>query len=308
METTRSVAGDAAPGVLRTLGPVRVLAARDGGRYPEGHSLLVRGREESVLIDPSLTLADAPAPVARVDRLLISHAHEDHLAGVFRYPGIPVHAHGADVEGLRSLDALLAAYGLPAAVEPAWAREIVGRYHYQPRPDARAFGDGDRFDLGGVTIEVIHLPGHTGGHCAFAVEPGGVLFLADIDLSTFGPYYGDRCSSVDDFERSLRRCRELEARWYVTFHHKGIVDGRAEYLSLLDSYEAVIGRRERALADWLDEPRTLDEIVAHRFVYRPHVTLLFVEGVERRSAELHLARLIARGEVVEVEPGRYRRV
>jgi hypothetical protein len=43
--------------------------------------------------------------------------------------------------------------------------------------------------------------------------------------------------------------------------------------------------------------------VAHRFVYRPHVTLLFVEGVERRSAVLHLERLMARGVIVDTRDG-----
>jgi hypothetical protein len=72
---------------------------------------------------------------------------------------------------------------------------------------------------------------------------------------------------------------------------------------LLDEYEAVIGRRERALLAFLAEPRTVDAIVAHRFVYRPHVRLVFADAVERRSAVLHLERLIAAGQVSEPEPG-----
>ncbi len=26
-------------------------------------------------------------------------------------------------------------------------------------------------------------------------------------------------------EAAMRRCREIDARWYATFHHKGIVEG-----------------------------------------------------------------------------------
>jgi glyoxylase-like metal-dependent hydrolase (beta-lactamase superfamily II) len=292
---------------VRTLGRATVLAGDDGGRYPHGHAMVVEGREERVLIDPSLSVAAAP-PLAGIARLLISHAHEDHLAGVLRYPTTPIHAHEADVEGLRSLDGLMAVYGMPPATEARWRQEVVERFHYVPRPDAAAFRDGERFDIGGVTLHAIHLPGHTSGHSAFLVEPDGVLFLADIDLSSFGPYYGDAASSIDAFEHSLVRCRMLEARFYVTFHHKGVVEGRAAFLSLLDDYAAVIGRREQTLAQWLGEPHTLDEIVAHRFIYRPHVTTLFVEAVERRSAVLHLERLIQRGVVAEVEPGRFARV
>jgi glyoxylase-like metal-dependent hydrolase (beta-lactamase superfamily II) len=291
---------------MKTLGQAVVLSSEEGGRYPHGHSMIVEGTEERVLIDPSLTVAVA-APIPGIDRLLVSHAHEDHLSGVFRYPAAPIHAHDADVDGLRSLDGLMAVYGMAPETEARWRREVVERFHFVPRPDATAFRDGDRFDVGGATLHVIHLPGHTSGHSAFLLEPDGVLFLADIDLSGFGPYYGDASSSVDAFERSLVRCRDLEARWYVTFHHKGVIEGRDAFLRLLDDYSAVIGRRERELAEWLAEPHTVDEIVAHRFIYRPHVTLLFVEAVERRSAVLHLERLMARGEVVEVEPGRYQR-
>jgi hydroxyacylglutathione hydrolase len=291
-----------------TRGHVTVLPSEDGGRYPNGHSLLVRGGEETVLVDPSLSIAALDRPPEGIDRLIISHAHEDHLSGVFRYPQTPIHAHAADVSGLQSLAGLMAVYGLPAHIEPQWATEVVERFHFVPRPDATAFNDGDTFDLGGATLRVVHLPGHTSGHCGLIVEPDDVVFLADIDLSSFGPYYGDRSSSLDDFERSLVKCRELDAQWYVTFHHKGVIEGRTAFLALLDEYEAVISRRERTLLAMLDEPQTIADIVARRFIYRPHVTLMFVEGVERRSAELHLARLLARGQAEEVEPGRYRRL
>jgi len=59
---------------------------------------------------------------------------------------------------------------------------------------------------------------------------------------------------------------------------------------------------------FLSEPRALEEMVAHRFVYRPHVQLGFVELVERRTASLHLARMMSRGEAAEVEPGRFQRL
>jgi hydroxyacylglutathione hydrolase len=45
--------------------------------------------------------------------------------------------------------------------------------------------------------------------------------------------------------------------------------------------------------------------VQHRFVYRPHVEHSFADTVERRTAELHVQRMLARDEAVEVEPGRF---
>lgn len=82
-------------------------------------------------------------------------------------------------------------------------------------------------------------------------------------------------------------------------------DGFRALPTALDAYETVISRREKAMLEFLAEPRTLDEMIAHRFVYRPHVTLLFADAVERRSAELHLERPLRRGLVTQSAPDGY---
>jgi hydroxyacylglutathione hydrolase len=289
------------------MGPGRVIALMgpDSGRYPYGNSLLVVGTEESILIDPSLAVAERGGAPSRVDRILVSHAHEDHLAGVSTFPDAAVHSHHDDLLALHSLDGLLEVYGMPEPTNAEWGRQVVEEFHYAPRIDATGFSGGQHFELGGVSVEVIHLPGHTRGHCGFLIEPDGVFFVADIDLSAFGPYYGDHWSDLEDYVRAIDRCREIEARSYVTFHHKGIVHGRSEFTRQLDAFDAVIGVREQRLLTFLSEPRTMADIVRHRFIYRPTVELLFADHVERRSATLHLARLTRTGAVREVEPGRW---
>lgn len=289
------------------LGAVTVLYGDRRGKYPHGNTLIVRGREESIVIDPSLGLvARGPQP-PRVDRVVHSHCHEDHFAGSFLYPDLPWLFHDADLPGIRSLDGLMTLYGYPEPIRSAWAAAVVERFHFTPRPDATAFGGGDVFDLGGVTVEAIHAPGHTRGHCFLRVEPIGLVYLADVELSSFGPYYGDAWSDLEDFERTLRMAREIDAAYYATFHHVGVIEGRSAYLERLDRFTGVIADRERRLLDYLAEPRTLDQIVEHRFVYRPQDQVLFADGVERRSMSLHLARLVRDGGVRELAPGLYRR-
>ncbi|MEZ7981157.1 MAG: MBL fold metallo-hydrolase [Myxococcota bacterium] len=285
---------------------VSVLVGSANGGYPSGNTVLVRGASETFVIDPSVDVIARGGVPARVDAVLNSHAHEDHMPGNGFFSDARVHIHEADLEGARSIEGLMEVYGFrDEAVKRAFEKIVVEDFNYAPRPDACGFSDGDVFDLGGLSIESVHLPGHTRGHSGFRISDD-VFFLSDIDLTGFGPYYGDAWSDLDDFEESLRRVRGEEAQWYVTFHQKGVIEGRAHFLELLDKFTSVIDRRHNAMLEFLAEPHSLDEMVDHRFIYRPHVKMEIVEPVEFRSAELHVARMLARDEAVEFEPGRYR--
>ncbi len=284
---------------------VTVLEGADKGAYPSGNSVVVRGDGETVIIDPSVTVVANGGAGMPVDAVLNSHAHEDHLPGNGFFADAKVHIHVEDLPGAVSLDGLLDVYGLEGQTRADFGAQILDEFHYTPRPDAHGFTDGHVFELGGVSVEAVHLPGHTRGHSGFRID-GGVFFLSDIDLTGFGPYYGDVWSSLEDFDESLHKIREEEADWYVTFHHKGIIEGRDRFVELVDNFHAVIERRHRAMLDFLAEPRTVDDMVAHRFVYRPHVEHVFADSVERRTAHLHLDRMVHRGEVDEVAPGWWR--
>ncbi|NKQ51922.1 MBL fold metallo-hydrolase [Amycolatopsis sp. K13G38] len=287
-------------------GAVTLLRAADGGAYPNGNSLLIRGSAGTLLVDPALAVADS-APRLAVDAVFVSHAHEDHLVALDTFAA-PVHVHEADLSAVRDIDVLLAGYGLPAPAAEEFGGRLVDEFRVRSRPDAVGVADGHRFDLGDRTVSVVHLPGHTAGHSGLLVEPDGFFYVADIDLSSFGPFYGDVGSSLAGFERSIETCAGIEARWYGTFHHKGVIEGAEEFRARLRAYRAVMERRDAALADFLAEPRTLAEVVDRRFVYRPHVDGPYVETVEARTAEQHIARLVRLGAVAEVEPGRFRAV
>lgn len=285
---------------------VSVLVGDANGAYPSGNSLLVRGDSETIIIDPSVTVVDKGGAPAAVDAVVNSHSHEDHTPGNGFFTDARVHVHEADLPGVRGMDGLMAVYGLDGEVREEFEQVVLDEFHYAPRPDAEGFHDGHVFDLGGgVTVEAVHLPGHTRGHSGFRMDR--VFFLSDIDLTGFGPYYGDVWSDLEDFERSLIQVRDEEAEYYVTFHHKGVIESRQTFVEMVDAFTAVIGRRHAAMLDFLVEPSTIAEMADHRFIYRPHVEMAFLNSVERNSARMHVDRMLRRGEAVEVEPGRYQR-
>ncbi|MDP6862854.1 MAG: MBL fold metallo-hydrolase [Acidimicrobiales bacterium] len=287
------------------LGPVTVLTGLDKGKYPHGNSMLVQGSQETILIDPSLTVAHRGAPI-KVDQIFLSHVHEDHIPGMSQLRDVPVSCHEADAVGLASIDGLMSMYGLPPSVEEEFRQEVIKDFSYEPRRDVSTFSDGDVFDLGEAEIQVVHTPGHTRGHCAFLIPQARAVFLGDIELSGFGPYYFDAHSSLDSFEQSLNRCRSLDADHFVTFHHKWVISGRELFLEMLDAFERVISNRESAMLDFMSEPKSIDDCASQRFVYRPSVDMNFVGHVETRSAQIHIARMVKQGRLVEVSEGMYR--
>jgi glyoxylase-like metal-dependent hydrolase (beta-lactamase superfamily II) len=134
------------------------------------------------------------------------------------------------------------------------------------------------------------------------VESEGVAFIGDIDLSGFGPYYGDATSSLSQFRASLRAVRELDARVWVTSHHRGVVTSRQDFDSALSAFAARIDQRSEKLLGMLRQaPQSLESLVHTRLVYPPGFESAFVNDAERRMIEQHLDELIQTGEVRSVE-------
>ena len=291
------------------LGPVSVYLGEKSGKYPDGNQVTVRGADTLVAFDTPLVANRLGEELLAADLVVLGHVHEDHIAGLHRLPRARVCVHEADVEAARSWEGLARHYGYAPAVLQGMRTKIEREFHYAPRPDAQAYRDGATWSLGGgVTVRAIHAPGHTSGHCVLLVEPEGVAFIGDIDLSSFGPYYGDATSSLAAFRRTLAAVKEIPARAWITSHHKGVVTEHDTFLQLLQAFGARLDAREEAIAAFLRaHPATLEELVAHRFVYPKHLNDLFYEDAERRTITQHLDSLALAGRAREAD-GRWRTI
>lgn len=276
----------------RRLGPnVEQIIGPHGGRYPDGNPLEIRAGESVVLLDSAVHLDPTAA-----DLLLLSHFHEDHVVGAGRRPG-PTAIHEKDAGPLRDWEEFVLEMGFARG---DWEDEIREAFDWSPVSDVETFSDDAVFDLGGgVTATVVPMAGHTAGHCGFLVEPDGVLFLADVDLSTFGPLYSDRSASLSDMRRTVETCAQIEASAYATFHHKGTFLDRGEYLDALAHYTAMIEAREARVLELLGSGIVrVDDMVGAGVLYRPGARPAFGDDMERAVCVKHLDDLVARGLVL----------
>ena len=274
-------------------GAARVYLGDKSGKYPDGNQVIVQGAEWRVAFDTPQVANRIGPDFDQVDLVILGHVHEDHMAGLHRVPGARVQVHEADLAAAQSWAGLSAHYGYAQPVLDELHPLIVADFKYQPRPDATAYADGTVWDLGGgVRIRAHHLPGHTSGHCALVVESEGLAFIGDIDLTGFGPYYGDATSSLRQFRQSLQAVAELDARVWVTSHHRAVLSDRAQFLADLRRFAGKIDERSDKLLGYLqDGPQTLDQLVARRLLYPLGFHLPYVDSAERHSIAMHLDEL-----------------
>jgi glyoxylase-like metal-dependent hydrolase (beta-lactamase superfamily II) len=289
------------------IGEVSIFFGEKNGKYPDGNQVIVRGADTLAVFDSPLVSHRIGPLFDAADLCILGHAHEDHITGLPRIPSAEVHVHERDVEAVRSWAGLSVHYGYPAPVLATMRTKIEREFHYQPRPDARPYGHEAQWSLGGgVTVRAFHMPGHTAGHCVLLVEPAGVAFIGDIDLSSFGPYYGDGTSSLAEFRQTLRTVADIPARAWVTSHHKGAVTDRAEFLQALEAFSARIETRTNKLLGMLASgPKSLDTLVRERLIYPPSHGELWVDCVEARTISQHLDELVVQGRVRAQDDGRY---
>lgn len=295
--------------VQRTdFGHVSVFFGEKNGKYPDGNQVMVRGSDTLAAFDTPIVSNHIGPEFDAAELVVMGHVHEDHMAGLHRLPKAAVHVHEADLAAAQSWAGLAASYGSSEARLPEMLAKFQHKFFYAPRPDAVGYRDGAVWELGGVRVRAFHMPGHTQGHTVLVVEPDGVAFIGDIDLSGFGPYYGDATSNLGDFRRTLARLPEIPAKIWVTSHHRGVYTDRTRFLHDLAVFAAKIDDRTRRLLDWLAEaPQTLDQLVERRLLYSKDYTEAWVVDAEARTIAQHLEELQQDGRVQVDAAGVWRR-
>ena len=283
----------------RQLGRIHFVCGDNGGKYPFNHSLYLKGDKARVVIDPACSLEKLTKLKSEgVDAVWLSHWHEDHIRYINLFENRPLWMSQRDFLPLTDINIFLDWYDIKTPPErESWTKIMQDVFNFRPRHEANFLADDETVDLGGLTVRIIPTPGHTPGHLSFFFPEEELLFLGDYDLTTFGPWYGDLYSSIEETIQSIRKLKAVPARRWVASHNTGLFEenpGR-----LWDDYENIIYRRNEKILNYLDEPKTLEKILSAWLIYgRPREPKEMYEFNERVLICKHLKYLIKQGKII----------
>jgi len=270
------------------------------GRYPFAHSLFIDG-EDSLLIDTGVGPA-LESLVPKTRQVVLSHFHRDHVARNHLFTGARFAIHQADAPGVENAEKFYHFSGLSQFnIETYW--KMVSQIKFMPTSIDRYLEDGDLIDTGKHTLKVLHLPGHTPGHCGYLFEEYGFVFATDIDLTAFGPWYGNPVSDLEQFRASIRKLRELKPELIATGHSMPIAKGID---SKLAAYEEVLDHRDQKILNALKvKPLTLEQLTDKKFIYKKHNGQEVLRYFEEQMVRKHLESLVKRKMAVVSTAGLY---
>jgi len=168
-------------------------------------------------------LGEVCEELSRIETLLVTHAHADHVGGVpdvVRACGCAVVAHEGDREPLERGD--------PSFTAATW-------YHMDLEPVAVGEvlrGDRGVMEVGSLSLQWLHTPGHTPGSIVAVLdEPAGTRVLLGQDLH--GPFHADFLSDRAAWRRSMDTVLALQADVLGEGHY-GVFRGRDEVRGFIE--------------------------------------------------------------------------
>ena len=191
--------------------------------WEETHCYLLLGTGRAALIDTGLGVANIKEVVENLTDLpvdvITTHAHWDHIGGHKYFPNFAVHE--AEVSWISEQ------FPIPLqAVKKNLTRKPcdfsadfrLDDYQIFKGNPTSVLHDGDRIDLGNRTLQVIHTPGHSPGHCCFYEPDRGWLYSGDLIyqgcLDAFYP-----TTDPLAFMRSAEKVKSLNPQRIFPAHH-----------------------------------------------------------------------------------------
>ena len=197
---------------------------------------LIVGGHHALLFDTGYGYGDLRSLIRTITDLPLyvvnSHGHVDHACGNAQFGGAFIHPADVSLCLEHNGPQMRKAELKVALVPPDFdldAHLALGPGELTP------VGEGDTFDLGGVTLEVVHLPGHTAGSIGLWCPERELLYVGDA-MNCFVWLFLPESQSLDTYIRSLRKAEALPFAHMVQSHEPDPVprDKLADYLDLAE--------------------------------------------------------------------------
>ncbi|MFX1236339.1 MAG: MBL fold metallo-hydrolase [Promethearchaeota archaeon] len=265
------------------------IEGKNQGKYPYSNSLLVG----DYLFDTGISEEKIQKLKKNVsiNNVVLSHWHEDHISGNKNFNKAKFYCHREDKHIIEDISRMDLFYGVIDSIYD----DIMNMLDLRNRRIDYIFEGNDELIANNeIKLKVIHAPGHSAGHCCFYETNSKVIFLADIDLSSFGPWYGAMDSSVIEFERSIKRLKKLNLKFAFT-SHSGVIDGIKTIRKKLERCLSIIYERDDVILSYLSEkkPKTAFDLEHKNITYKTYSYFKNYELVaERIMIQYHLDKLL----------------
>lgn len=279
------------------------VAGENRGRFPACHGLLLKGNE-TVLIDAGVGEARI-AEIDRTDRidvLIVTHSHPDHIRHWYLLEDRLIVMPRETPDSVADLDRLGQRFMGSADAGKEWARYVRTFGVRGVRKPDRRYSDGEVLELGGCRLEAIRAPGHLTDHYCFFDRATRTLLTTDIDLTSFGPWYGNPEADIETFRDDVKRVMSLPYERVCSSHRMPITGDASEYFQkFLESFS----RQSRAVLDLCDPPASLEDIVAASPIYGNGLADKFLQKAFETTMVKKNIEILLRDGSLEEQRGRY---
>jgi glyoxylase-like metal-dependent hydrolase (beta-lactamase superfamily II) len=272
---------------------VYLIIGLNKGTFPYSNSLLIVD-EEVVLIDSGIGDEQLEVLKDEVDILINSHYHIDHILGNYLFENLWIVEEEADVtssfENYKRFAGILG-----TSIEDSWLAWFHQYFKFHASTPTRIFKPNEVFKFGNTNWRAVHTPGHSTGHCAFYEPKRKIMFASDIDLSPFGPWYGNPTANLPDFIDSIKLISDYNIDLICSSHSYPQKDNIKE--SLGDYLDIIFVRNERILK-LLESQRTIDDLESQDIIYnKSQKRYKAFAWFEKNMLKKHIDLLIEMGKV-----------
>jgi glyoxylase-like metal-dependent hydrolase (beta-lactamase superfamily II) len=183
---------------------------------------LVEGDERAALLDSGSGIGFVRPLVEQLTQkpviVLLTHGHIDHAMGASEFPPENVYINKEDAYIYNGEHGTYEFRKAGLFLMEEGADEVVPEEDFTPLVPIDAYNDlkeGDRFDLGGISIEMYACPGHTKGSLVMLIPEERTVLLGD-SCNGFTFIFEDYSLPVAEYQKSLIRLQKLLEGKYDT--------------------------------------------------------------------------------------------